>query len=130
MPNGAGDACISPTRTTAHSFGWLLLHQHTIFSHAAAGALLLQLLYPCCSLPRAGLSGAGLTDFADDVADLVASSTAAEGGRASGLNDLFGKHKLSQKYGADLGLEQQAQVRRLGKGGVQGVVRMHAWLLV
>lgn len=67
----------------------------------------------CCCwfvLCRAGLSGAGLTDFADDVADLVASSTAAEWGKGSGLSDLFGKHKLSQRYGADLATQQQAQV--------------------
>jgi hypothetical protein len=61
-------------------------------------------------LSRAGLSGAGLTDFADDVADLVASSAAAEGGKANGLSELFGKHKLSQRYGADLTMQQQAQV--------------------
>lgn len=69
-------------------------------------------------LRRAGLSGAGLTDFADDVADLVASSTAAEGGRGSGLSDLFGKHKLSQRYGADLASQQQAQVGLVVVGAV------------
>lgn len=60
---------------------------------------------------RAGLSGAGLVDFADDVADLVASSAAAEGGKSTGLQELFGKHKLSQQYGADLAVQQQMQVR-------------------
>jgi hypothetical protein len=61
----------------------------------------------CC---RAGLSGAaGLTDFADDVADLVAAS--GEGDKAGGsLAALYGKHRLSQKYGADLAM-QQSKVR-------------------
>jgi hypothetical protein len=72
---------------------------------------------PSC---RAGLSGAGLTDFVDDVADLVASSTAAEGGRSGGLSELFGKHKLSQRYGADLAMQQQSQVR--ARRGVVTVV--------
>lgn len=75
----------------------------------------------CCSgaaaACRAGLSsGAGLTDFADDVADLVATSTALEGGKSTGLSDLFGKHRLSQQYGADLAMQQRAQV---GGSGVQ-----------
>lgn len=69
------------------------------------------MLVLCFSVIRAGLSGAGLTDFADDVADLVASSAAAEGGKGTGLSELFGKHKLSQRYGADLTAQQQAQVR-------------------
>eukprot|EP00775_Hariotina_reticulata_P005267 gene5267-5502_t len=57
---------------------------------------------------RAGLSGAGLTDFADDVADLVA---AADGkGSSSGLAAAFGKQRLSQQYGADLA-SQQARMR-------------------
>jgi hypothetical protein len=56
---------------------------------------------------RAGLSGAGLTDFADDVADLVA---AADGkGGSSSLAAAFGKQRLSQQYGADLA-SQQARV--------------------
>eukprot|EP00877_Chromochloris_zofingiensis_P010647 jgi/Chrzof1/5836/Cz16g17190.t1 len=58
---------------------------------------------------RAGLSGQGLLDdFADEVADLVQLSQgqdkggkpAAAGG--SGLADLFGRQRLSQKFGADL----------------------------
>jgi hypothetical protein len=61
----------------------------------------------CC---RAGLSGAaGLTDFADDVADLVAA--AGEGDKAGGsLSALYGKQRLSQKYGADLAMQQQSKV--------------------
>lgn len=55
----------------------------------------------CC---RAGLSGAGLTDFADDVADLVA---ATSGDRPGGsLAALYGKKQLSQQYGADLATQQ------------------------
>ncbi|WIA21610.1 hypothetical protein OEZ85_000794 [Tetradesmus obliquus] len=55
---------------------------------------------------RAGLSGAaGLTDFADDVADLVAAS--GEGGDKGGsLAALYGKKQLSQRYGADLATQQ------------------------
>lgn len=65
---------------------------------------------PCvCHCCRAGLSGQGLLDdFADEVADLVQLSQgqdkggkpAAAGG--SGLADLFGRQRLSQKFGADL----------------------------
>ncbi|KAF8059680.1 hypothetical protein HT031_005088 [Scenedesmus sp. PABB004] len=48
---------------------------------------------------RAGLSGAaGLTDFADDVADLVAAS----GGGGGGLGALLGKQRAGQQFGADL----------------------------
>lgn len=62
----------------------------------------------CCC--RAGLSGAGLTDFADDVADIVAANAAAGGGKGSSLSELYRKHRLSQQYGADLAT-QQTKVR-------------------
>lgn len=57
-------------------------------------------------LCRAGLSGAGLTDFVDDVADIVAANTSAPGGKGSSLVELYGKHRLSQQYGADLATQQ------------------------
>jgi len=92
--------------------------------------LLLPLLYfVVLSAPRAGLSGAGLTDFADDVADLVASSTAAEGGKSGGLNELFGKHKLSQRYGADLAMQQQAQVSERSCNCITHVLGEHKAVL-
>lgn len=48
---------------------------------------------------------AGVTDFADDVADLVAAS--GEGGDKGGsLAALYGKKQLSQRYGADLATQQ------------------------
>jgi U3 small nucleolar RNA-associated protein 3 len=52
------------------------------------------------------------------VADLVASSAAAEGGRGSGLSELFGKHRLSQQYGADLATQQRGQVGASGASGL------------
>ncbi|KXZ45808.1 hypothetical protein GPECTOR_50g602 [Gonium pectorale] len=58
---------------------------------------------------RAGMSGAGLMDdFGDEVADLVdmtrgSAGAAGEPGtaRGSALNDLFARHKVSQKFGTD-----------------------------
>eukprot|EP00879_Flechtneria_rotunda_P011823 GHRR01012350.1.p1 GENE.GHRR01012350.1~~GHRR01012350.1.p1 ORF type:complete len:590 (+),score=268.47 GHRR01012350.1:166-1935(+) len=57
---------------------------------------------------RAGLSGAGLADFADDVADIVAASSAADGAAGgSSMAQLYGKHRMSQRFGADLALQHK-----------------------
>jgi hypothetical protein len=116
----ADSQIVASAQLRLHFWGWGCVQRHVLsttlgfrknlpVAAAAAVALSACAFFTC----RAGLSGAGLTDFADDVADLVASSTAAEGGQGSGLSDLFGKHKLSQRYGADLATQQQ-----VGGGGV------------
>lgn len=58
------------------------------------------------------MSGAGLTDFADEVADIVAANTAEGAGKGNSIADLYGKHRLSQQYGADVASQQQVRTWR------------------
>lgn len=60
----------------------------------------------------------------------MASSTAAEGGKGSGLSELFGKHKLSQRFGADLATQQQAQVGLTSCRCVRNVLAVPRLVLV
>lgn len=60
---------------------------------------------------RAGLGGGLLDEFADDVTDAQQAAAGAGGGGAS-LTGLFGRQRLSQKFGADI----TAQLRA-GRGG-------------
>jgi U3 small nucleolar RNA-associated protein 3 len=60
---------------------------------------------------RAGLSGKALLDnFVDDVADLV------DGGGAS-VDPSFSRHRVNQKFGADLAAQQAAAARRNPRSG-------------
>jgi hypothetical protein len=89
---------------------FLPLNVHLLFFSSCSTELVWMLVFCIAVCCRVGLSGAaGLTDFADDVADLVAA--AGEGEKAGGsLSALYGKQRLSQKYGADLAMQQQSKV--------------------